>query len=174
LSAVTARIRVSWMKFRELHRVLCGRKWSVKMKGRVYRTCVRAAMVYGGETLVMRKKKEYVLQRAESAMVRMMYGVKLRNRKSSNELMSMVGLNEDTVTLVRKSRLRCHGHVMRRDEGVGIRRVLELEVADEIGRGRPRMGWKEQVEKDMVKAGLRRDDVQDRDAWRPGVFDFSS
>jgi hypothetical protein len=53
--------------------------------------------------------------------------------------------------------------VMRRDEGVGIRRVLEFEVAGEIGRGRPRMGWKEQVEKDMVKAGLRRDDAQDRD-----------
>jgi hypothetical protein len=38
------------------------------------------------------------------------------------------------------------------DEGVGIRRVLEFEVAGEIGRGRPPMGWKEQVEKDMVKA----------------------
>jgi hypothetical protein len=29
---------------------------------------------------------------------------------------------------------------MRRDEGVGIRRVLEFEVAGEIGRGRPPMG----------------------------------
>jgi hypothetical protein len=36
------------------------------------------------------------------------------------------------------------------------------------------MGWKEQVEKDMVKAGLRRDDAQDRDAWRSGVSGFSS
>jgi hypothetical protein len=88
-------------------------------------------------------------------MVRMMCGVKLRDRKSSSELMSMVGLSEDMVTLVRKSRLRWYGHVMRRDEGVGIRRVLEFEVAGEIGRGRPPMGWKEQVEKDMVKAGLR-------------------
>jgi hypothetical protein len=42
---------------------------------------------------------------------------------------------------------------MRRDEGVGIRRVLEFEVASEIGRGRSPIGWKEQVEKDMVKAG---------------------
>jgi hypothetical protein len=56
LNAVTSRVRVGWMKFRELHGVLCGRKWSVKMKGRVYRACVRAAMVYGGETWVMRKE----------------------------------------------------------------------------------------------------------------------
>jgi hypothetical protein len=60
---------------------------------------------------------------------------------------------------------------MRRDEGVRIRRVSELEVSGEIGRGRPRMGWKEQVEKDMMKAGLRHDYGHDRDAWR-GVFGF--
>jgi hypothetical protein len=69
-NAVTSRVRVGWMKFREMHGVLCGRKWSVKMKGRVYRVCVRAAMVYGGETWVMRKEEECVLQRAERAMVR--------------------------------------------------------------------------------------------------------
>jgi hypothetical protein len=106
LNTVTSRVRVGWMKFRELHGVLCGRKWSVKMKGRVYMACVRAAMVYGGETWVMRKEEECVLQSAERAMVRMMCRVKLRDRKSSIELMSMVGLSEDIVTLVRKSRLR--------------------------------------------------------------------
>jgi hypothetical protein len=140
LNAVTSRVRVGWMKFRELHGVLCGRKWSVKMKRSVYRACARAAMVYGGETCVMRKEEEYVLQRAERAMVRMMCGVKLRDRKSSSELMSMVGLSEDIVTLVRKSRLRWCAHMKRRDEVVGIRRMLEFEVAGEIGRGRPPMG----------------------------------
>jgi hypothetical protein len=93
---------------------------------------------------------------------------------NNTELMSMVGLSEDIVTLVRKSRLRWYGHVMRRDEGAGIRRVLEFEAAGEIGRSRPRMGWKEQVEKDMLKAGLRHEDAWDRQAWRRGVYDFSS
>lgn len=54
------------------------------------------------------------------------------------------------MTLVRKLRLKCYGHVMRSDEGDGIRMVLGFEVAGRIGRGRQRMGWKEQVEKDMV------------------------
>jgi hypothetical protein len=52
--------------------------------------------------------------------------------------------------------------------------VLEFEVAGEIGRDQPPMGWKEQVEKDMVKAGLRRDDAQVGVAWRRGVSGFSS
>ena len=56
LSAMTARVRVGWMKFRELSAgaVLCGRKWSMKMKGKVYRLCVKAAMVYGSKTWVMK------------------------------------------------------------------------------------------------------------------------
>jgi hypothetical protein len=44
-------------------------------------------------------------------MVRMMCGVKLRDRKSSVELMSMVGLSEDILTSVRRSRLRWYGHM---------------------------------------------------------------
>jgi hypothetical protein len=94
------------MKVRELSGILCGRKWSVNMEGRMYKACVRAAMVYGGETWVMRKEEKGVLQRAERAMVMMMCGVELRDRKSSVELMSMVGLSEDIVTLARASAAR--------------------------------------------------------------------
>ena len=86
------------------------------MKGRVYKACVKAAMVYNGEVWVMRKEEESVLQRAERSMVRMMCKFKLRG-KSSMELMSVVWLSEDIVSLVRSSRLRLYGHVLRRNEG---------------------------------------------------------
>ena len=145
----------------------------MKMKGKVYRSCVRAAMVYGSETWVMKKEEEGVLLRAERAMVRMMCGAKLRDRKSSKVLMAMVSLNEDIVTLVRRSRLRWYGHVMRRDEWIGIKKVLEFEAEGVRGRGRPRVEWKEQVEKDMMKLGLKRDDVWDRNKWRRVVHQFS-
>ena len=44
-------------------------------------------------------------------------------------------------------------YVLRRSEGKGIRRVLELEVEGVAGRGCPRLGWKEQVDKDRLKTG---------------------
>jgi len=172
LSAVTARVRAGWKKFRELSAVLCGRKWSVKMKGKVYNTCVRTAMIYGGETWVLRQEEEGVLQRAERAMLRMMYEVKLRDRCGISKLMGMAGLHDDIVTLVGKSRLRWYGHVMRREEDVGIRKVLEVEVPGVVGRGRPKMGWREQVEKDMLRTGLQSVDVCDRTRWRRGVLGF--
>ena len=53
----------------------------MKMKGKVYKACVRTAMTYGSEAWVVRKEDEGVLQCAERAMVRMMCGVKVRDRK---------------------------------------------------------------------------------------------
>jgi len=115
MNAVTLRTRVGWRKFKELSAVLCGQKWSVKMKGKLYKICVRTAMTYGGETWAMRKEEEVVLLRAERAMVRLMCGVKLKDRKRTSELMSMLGLCDDIVSVVRQSRLRWYRHVMRRD-----------------------------------------------------------
>ena len=142
MNAAIARVRVGWMKFRELKGVLCSRKWSVGMKGKVYRACVRTAMIYGSENWTLTKEIETVLQRAERFMVRMMCGVRLRDKKSSSGLLTLLGLGEDILTVVKKSRLRWYGHVMRRDETVGIRRVLEVEVSGAMGRGRPPGSWR--------------------------------
>ena len=60
-------------------------------------------------------------------MLGMMCRVKLRDRKTNMELMSLVGLSEAIVTLVR-SRLRWYGHVLRRNEEAGSRRALEFDV----------------------------------------------
>jgi len=48
--AVTARTRLRWMKFRECGEFLYGKNFSLKLKGRVYWTCVTSAMLYGSET----------------------------------------------------------------------------------------------------------------------------
>ena len=48
--AATARIRIGWMKFRELFPFLTSRAPPLEMKGRVYATCVRSSMTYGSET----------------------------------------------------------------------------------------------------------------------------
>ena len=49
-AAVTARTRVGWIKFREYAELLYGRKFSVKMKERIYQSYVRSAMQYGNKT----------------------------------------------------------------------------------------------------------------------------
>ena len=65
-------------------------------------------MIYISETWAIRKKEEVLLLRVERAMVRLMYGVKLRDRKRTSELISMLGLYDDIVTLMGQSLLNRH------------------------------------------------------------------
>ena len=51
--AVAARVRAVWMKFRELGGILCTRGASLRMKGVVYKACVRSVLTYGAETWAM-------------------------------------------------------------------------------------------------------------------------
>ena len=44
-AAVTARTRIGWIKFRECGELLHGRKFSLKMKGRIYQSCVKTSNV---------------------------------------------------------------------------------------------------------------------------------
>jgi len=48
--AVTARTRIGCMKFRECGEQLKGKRFSLKMKGKIYKSCVRSAVMYGSET----------------------------------------------------------------------------------------------------------------------------
>ena len=52
--ASRARVRCGWAKFRELASILTTRGASLKMKGKIYRSCVQSVMVYGSETWAMR------------------------------------------------------------------------------------------------------------------------
>ena len=49
-AAVTVRARIGWVKFKECGQLLNSKRFSLKTKGMVYRSCVRSAMLYGSET----------------------------------------------------------------------------------------------------------------------------
>ena len=51
------------------------------MKGMIYQSCVRLAMLYGSETWCLRENEMEILRRTERAMVRAMCGVKLMEKK---------------------------------------------------------------------------------------------
>ena len=62
-AAVTARARVGWVKFRECGELLISKRFSLKLKGMVYRSCVRSAMLYGSETWCLRENEMAILRR---------------------------------------------------------------------------------------------------------------
>ena len=137
-AAVTARTRIGWIKFRKCGELLHGRKFLLKMKQRIYQSCVRSAMLYGSETLCLRENEMAILRRTEKAMMRAMCGVKLIEKRSQG-LMSLLGLKDTMDGLASASGVRWYGRALRRDKGDIFKRVLDFEVAGRRGCGRPNM-----------------------------------
>ncbi|KAK3568206.1 hypothetical protein QTP86_000223 [Hemibagrus guttatus] len=111
---VKKRVQAGWNGWRKVSGVLCEGKISARIKGKVYRTVVRAAMLYGLETVSLRKRQESELEVAELKMLRFSLGVTRLNRIRNEYIRGTahVGRLGDKV---REARLRWFGHVQRRE-----------------------------------------------------------
>ncbi|KAK3546297.1 hypothetical protein QTP70_025706 [Hemibagrus guttatus] len=67
---VKKRVQAGWNGWRKVSGVLCDQKISARIKGKVYRTVVRPAMLYGLETVSLRKRQESELEVVELKMLR--------------------------------------------------------------------------------------------------------
>ena len=104
--------------------------------------------MHGSETWPMKVEHELKMNRTEMSMIRWMCRVKLNERKKSEELRELLGL-EPVSLMIKKSRLRRFGHVERKDDNDWVKRITwEVEGLDrEDARKRPggivlRMTWK--------------------------------
>ncbi|KAK3547461.1 hypothetical protein QTP86_021033 [Hemibagrus guttatus] len=134
---VKKRVQAGWNGWRKVWGVLCDRKISARIKGKVYRTVVRAAMLYGLETVSLRKRQESELEVAELKMLRFSLGVTRLDRIRNEYIRGTahVGRLGDKV---REARLRWFGHVQRRESEYIGRRMLDMELPGRRQRGRPK------------------------------------
>ena len=145
------------------------KKLSLKIKGEIYRSCVRSAMLYWSETRCLKKNEIAILKRFEKAMIRAMCGVKLTENKSSEELMELLGLEETLDRLAKANGMRWYGHVLRRDSDDVLKRTLGFEVVGRRRCRRPKMTWRRQVAKQVEEIELKKNDAIDRPKWRDAV-----
>ncbi|KAK3522429.1 hypothetical protein QTP86_010639 [Hemibagrus guttatus] len=105
---VKKRVQAGWNGWRKVSGVLCDRKISARIKGKVYRTVVRAAMLYGLETVSLRKRQESELEVAELKMLRFSLGV-TRLDRIRNEYIRGTAHVGHMGDKVREARLRWFG-----------------------------------------------------------------
>ncbi|KAK3515912.1 hypothetical protein QTP86_004938, partial [Hemibagrus guttatus] len=134
---VKKRVQAGWNGWRKVSGVLCDRKISARIKGKVYRTVVRPAMLYGLETVSLRKRQEAELEVAKLKMLRFSLGVTRLDRIRNEYIRGTahVGRLGDKV---REARLRWFGHVQRRESEYIGRRMLDMELPGRRQRGRPK------------------------------------
>ena len=84
-------------------------------------------MIYGSETWAVNAEQEAKLERAEMRMVRWMCGVSLREKKTNAELRESMGI-EKISDIMRRSRLRWMGHVLRKEGNDWVKKSMEVVV----------------------------------------------
>ncbi|KAI5103545.1 hypothetical protein C0J45_7126, partial [Silurus meridionalis] len=161
---VKKRVQAGWSGWRRvIAGVICDRRVSVRVKGKVYRTVVRPEMSYGLETVALTHCGISVYK-----MLRFPLGV-TRMDRIRNEFIrgtAHVGRLGDKV---REVRLRWFGHVQRRDMGYIGRRMLRMEPPGRRKRGRSRRRFMDVVREDMQVVGVKEADVEDRGVWRRAI-----
>ncbi|KAK3557991.1 hypothetical protein QTP86_005620 [Hemibagrus guttatus] len=127
---VKKRVQAGWNGWRKVSGVLCDQKISARIKGKVYRTVVRPAMLYGLETVSLRKRQESEQEVAELKMLRFSLGVTRLDRIRNEYIRGTahVGRLGDKV---REDRLRWFGHVQRRErKGRELAEMMERRKVD--------------------------------------------
>ncbi|KAK8957379.1 hypothetical protein KSP39_PZI000616 [Platanthera zijinensis] len=149
--------------------ILCDRKVPLKLKGKLYRTAIRPAMLYGSECWAVNCVHEQKMGVTEMRMIRWMCGHtrldKIRN-ESIREKTEVTPISEK----MREARLRWFGHVQRRPLETPARRCESLVTRHvRRGRGRPIKTWNETIKKDMMYLGISEIMTKDRAQWRQRI-----
>ena len=96
-------------------------------------------------------------------------GVSLKDRKRSEDLCNLLGIN-CVADVVRRGRLRWFGHLERKSVDDWVSACRGLVVEGTRGRGRSRKTWEQCVRDDMKLLGLHPEWAVFRDMWRDLIW----
>ena len=162
---MTHRIQSGWKNWKRVSGILCDRIISLRVKGKVYKTVVRPAMMYGAETWAVKKAQEKKFDVAEIRMLRWMSGVNKLDIIRNERIRGTTKVGEISKK-VQESRLKWYGHVLRREDEYVGKRVMAMEVPGNRRRGRPKRRWLDSIRNDLSERELSKEDAQDRAKWK--------
>ncbi len=162
---VKKRVQAGWSGWRRVSGVICDRRIPARVKGKVYKTVVRPAILYGLEVVALTKRQEKELEVAELKMLQFSLRVTRMDRIRNEHIRGTAQVGQ-FVDKVREARLRWFGHVQRRDAGYIGRRVLRMEPPGRRRRGRPKRRFMDVAMEDMRVVGVTEENAEDRAKWR--------
>ena len=166
---VRKRIQSGALAWRNVEGVMADRHISKRLKGKVLGTCVIPACLYGLETVALSSAQQQRLQVCENNWMRRIAGVKRVDRRRLVDIREEIGLPRSLTEKLIRGRMRWAGHVERMEGGRLPKMAMSHVEVGRRGRGRPRLRWKDCVERDFRRAGGDgdwREVARDRGKWR--------
>ena len=115
-AAVTARVIIGWVSFKKCGELLFGNRFPLRTKGKVYRCCVRSAILKGSKAWCLIENEKAILRRTDRAMVRDRCGQIVVDKKTTEEQMVILGLRKTIDRSERANGVRWYGHVLKRND----------------------------------------------------------
>ena len=103
---IRKRVKAGWNAWRKMSVLLCDRRVSARVKGKIHQTAVRPSMMYSLETVGVTKSQEAELDMAEMKMLRFVLGVTRKDKIKNEYIRGTVKVGQISKK-VRESRLRC-------------------------------------------------------------------
>ena len=117
-----------------------------------YKTVVRPATMDGAETFAVKTAQEKKLDVAEMRTLRWMSGVTKLDRIRNERIKGTTKVGEISKK-VQESRLKWHGHVLRREDEYVGKRVMGMEVPGKRRRGIPKRRWLDSTRNETCRRG---------------------
>ena len=188
------RIKQSSAAFSKLYQRIWKKKHiSLKTKIKVYKTMITPCMIYGAESWNCNKGDLQKLNGLQYRHLRHIFGKKWADKVSHVEFLQSIkfGRNanfewalaeeddtkdpdlQSTETMIRLSRLRYFGHIIRMDDSRLPKIVLHSEInMGKRGRGRPQKNYRACIKEDLKCFGMETESAKllntasDRNKWR--------
>ncbi len=150
--------------------IMCDGRVSPKVKGKLFKTIVRPAMLFGMESVAVTSRQESQIEVAEMRMLRFSMGKTLQDHIRNEDIRNKMAVEAASGKL-RETRLRWLGHVVRREESYVGRRVRNLPIGRRK-RGRPKRRWEDCIQEDMRAVGVTEEQAADRLKWKKLIKHF--
>ena len=167
---IRKRIAMAKQTFGNMKSLLCNRKLSIKSRKAAIKTYIWSILLYGAESWTLNKRMEERVQAMEMWMWRRMMKISWTERKTNEEVLTMIGEKRELLKTIRRRQMKFVGHIMRRG---GIEStVLTGMIEGKRGRGRPREKYMDGLVRAVGANGRNATPAQllqatsDRKRWR--------
>ena len=151
---VNHRISVAWLKWRQNSGVLCDKRMPPKLKGKIYTTVVRPALMYGSKCWTMYEKFGKDLLGRVRAIRHECLGVTKRDHIKSQHIRGTLHIKEPIVDKVKAERNDWFAKVHSQGESNIAGKALSMDIPQVRKRGRPKNSWAGQMRERQQRFGL--------------------
>ena len=155
--------------FGRLTKVLKSKEMTLNTKVTIYLTIVLPILLYGSETWQMYIADIKRLNAFHQRCLRRILGITYKDRIKNEVILDRTNQRQLT-DIIQERRLRWLGHVFRMDDNRFPKQTLKWAPIGKRGRGRPKLTWRNTIEKDLRECNITWDEAstlaEDRTEWR--------